>query len=111
MKTITFTEPLTAEITIEGYNFDRTIGVYLSTNNVSALGPLSTFDFCSGIASISAKFVPFTGFSLGTSYYNIINTNILTIVVPCVSASCIIRPIVATLVGYSLEEEIEIIIP
>jgi hypothetical protein len=69
--------PLSTVIVLQGYNFNFTQYVFLSSNNNATLPSVSAVDLFSNIASISTNNPPFTGYQINT--YDITNNNIIKI--------------------------------
>ena len=94
-------------VVLEGYNFNNTTGVYLSSDNNAALAtlaafstPLSTIDLYSHLPGVSATFPSFTGYRLNT--FELINNNHIQFVVPAISSAMTINVILTNPVGHNI---------
>ena len=97
----------TGSVVLEGYNFNNTTGVYLSSNNNAALAtlaafstPLSTFDIYSHLPGVSATFLPFTGYKLRT--FDLVNNNHIQITIPEIPVPMIINVILTNPIGHNI---------
>jgi len=92
---------------LEGYNFNTTTGVYLSSTDNAALAtlaafssPLSTFDLYSNLPGVSATFVPFTGYKLKT--FSLVDNNHIQLLIPAISTAMTINVILTNPVGHNI---------
>ena len=97
----------TGTVVLEGYNFNSTTNVYLSSNNNAALAtlasfstPLSTFDLYSHLPGVSAIFPPFTGYRLTT--FDLVNNNHIELTIPEISVPMIINVILTNPIGHNI---------
>jgi hypothetical protein len=99
MNFINTVPPLSTVIVLQGYNFNYTQSVFLSSNNNTTLPSVSAIDLFSNIASVSSNNPPFTGYQITT--YDITNNNIIKIILADSYGPSIIDIIIINAAGYT----------
>lgn len=99
MNYINTVPPLSTVIVLQGYNFNFTQYVFLSSNDNATFPSVSAVDLFSNIASISTNNPPFTGYQITT--YDVTSNNVIKITLVDIYGPSALDIIVVNAAGYT----------
>lgn len=91
--------PLSTVIVLQGYNFNFTTSVFLSSNDNATFPSVSAVDLFSNIASVSTNNPPFTGYQITT--YDVTSNNVIKITLVDIYGPSALDIIVVNAAGYT----------